>query len=84
MSQDTIPARVAKIIADQFGGLKPTEVEPDMKLREDLGADSLDAVEIALALEEEFGVQIADDACADCTTVGELQQLMLKLQGESA
>lgn len=76
---DTIETRVARIIADQFGGLKLDDIEPDLKLKGDLGADSLDAVEIALALEEEFGLQIPDDDCAACTTVGELQQLLVKM-----
>lgn len=80
MSTD-IEIRVARIIADHFGGLKLEEIEPEMELKADLGADSLDNVELVMALDEEFGVQIADDACADCTTVGDLQQLMLKLAG---
>lgn len=84
MSQLAIETRVAKLIADHFGGLKQAEIEPDLHLRADLKADSLDAVELAMKLEEEFGVQISEDACADCTTIGELQQLMVKLQGDVA
>ncbi|MFN3819911.1 acyl carrier protein [Blastomonas sp.] len=84
MSQLGIETRVAKLIADDFGGLKLADIEPDMHLRADLKADSLDAVEIAIKLEEEFGVQISEDACADCATIGELQQLLVKLQGEAA
>lgn len=81
---ETIETRVARIIANQFGGFKLTEIEPDMKLKDDLAADSLDEIEIVMALEEQFGRQIADDDCIACTTVGELQQLMVKLVGESA
>lgn len=84
MTETTTETRVARIIADHFGGLKLADIEPDMKLRDDLGADSLDAVEIVLALEEEFGVPIVDDDCAACATVGELQQLVVKLQGPVA
>ena len=81
MTQPTIEARVAKILADHFGKLDPATVTPDLSFRENLEADSLDGVEIALALEEEFGVQITDDECAECATVGELQQLLVKLTG---
>ncbi|MAF60239.1 acyl carrier protein [Blastomonas sp. CCH5-A3] len=84
MTQPTIEARVAKILADQFGKLDPATVTPELNLREDLRADSLDGVEIAMALEEEFGVQITDDECEACTTVGELQQLLVKLTGGAA
>lgn len=79
-----IEARVAKILADQFGKLDPAIVTPELSLRENLEADSLDGVEIALALEEEFGVQITYDECEACTTVGELQQLLVKLTGGAA
>lgn len=84
MTQLTIEARVAKLLADHFGRLDPATVTPDLSLREHLKADSLDGVEIAMALEEEFSVQITDDECAECTTVGELQQLLVKLTGGAA
>jgi len=79
-----IEARVAKLLADHFGRLDPATIEPDMLLRDHLKADSLDGVEIAMKLEEEFAVQITDDECAECTTVGELQQLLVKLTGGAA
>lgn len=84
MTQLTIEARVARLLADHFGRLDPATVTPDLNLREHLKADSLDGVEIALALEEEFSVQITDDECAECTTVGELQALLVKLTGGAA
>lgn len=84
MSQDTIQTRVAKLIADHFGGLKLAEIQPDMELKADLGAESLDNVELVMALEEEFAVQISDDEAETCTTVGDVQQLLVKLQGEVA
>lgn len=81
MTQDTTQTRVARIIADHFGGLKLADIEPDMKLEEDLGADSLDNVELIMALEEEFAVTITDDAAEACQTVGDIQQLIVTLQG---
>lgn len=84
MSQLAIEIRVAKVIADHFGGLKLEEIEPEMELKADLGADSLDAAELPMKLEEEFGVQISDDAAETCTTVRDVQHLLVKLQGDVA
>lgn len=63
--------KVAKIIAEELN----TNVESlsmETRLVEDLGADSLDAVEIMFALEEEFGMEIEDDAAQAIKTVGDL------------
>lgn len=61
--------------------LEQVEVEPakiDMKadLRADLGADSLESVEIVMALEETFGVEISDDVAESLKTVGDLVQFV--------
>jgi len=52
--------RVQHIIVDQLG-VKPEEVVPDADFVEDLGADSLDTVELVMAFEEEFGFEISDE-----------------------
>lgn len=62
--------RVKSIIAEQLG-VKPEEVTPEASFVEDLGADSLDTVELVMALEEEFGVEIPDEDAEKMTTVGE-------------
>ena len=49
--------RIKKIVVDQLG-VKPDQVTPEAKFIEDLGADSLDTVELVMALEEEFGNEI--------------------------
>jgi acyl carrier protein len=59
MSQ-TIEERVRGIISDQLG-VSEDEVKPDSKFIEDLGADSLDIVELIMAMEEEFEIEIPDD-----------------------
>ena len=51
-------------------------IVPDARFAEDLGADSLDLVELVEALEQEFGVQIDDAELADITTVGEAHELL--------
>ena len=62
--------RVIRIIVDQLG-VKEEQVQPDAKFVEDLGADSLDTVELVMALEEEFGTQIPAEEAELLTTVGE-------------
>ena len=57
---ENIEERVKEIIADRLG-VDPEEVTPDASFVEDLGADSLDTVELVMALEEEFGVEIPDE-----------------------
>jgi acyl carrier protein len=52
--------KVKAIIAEQLG-VKPEEVTPDASFIDDLGADSLDTVELVMALEEEFGIEIPDE-----------------------
>lgn len=55
-----VAERVKKIIADQLG-VEPENVTPEATFVEDLGADSLDIVELVMALEEEFGIEIPDE-----------------------
>ena len=68
MSQDDIFARVKKIVADQLE-VDPGEVKPEANFANDLGADSLDTVELVMALEEEFDIEIPDEAAEAITTV---------------
>ena len=56
----SVEDRVKSIIVEQLG-VDAEEVQPDAKFVEDLGADSLDTVELIMAFEEEFGVEISDD-----------------------
>jgi acyl carrier protein len=64
----SIEERVKKIIVDQLG-VDEAEVTPEAKFIDDLGADSLDTVELVMALEEEFGVEIPDEDAEKITTV---------------
>ena len=60
--------KVKKIIVEQLG-VEAEEVTPEAKFIEDLGADSLDTVELIMALEEEFGVEIPDEDAEKIVTV---------------
>lgn len=62
--------KVKEIIAEQLG-VKKEEVTDDAKFIDDLGADSLDTVELVMALEEEFGIEIPDEDAEKMVTVGE-------------
>jgi acyl carrier protein len=60
--------KVKKIIIDQLG-VDEAEVTPEAKFIDDLGADSLDTVELVMALEEEFGIEIPDEDAEKIATV---------------
>ncbi len=64
----SVEDRVKSIIVEQLG-VDAEEVTPEASFVEDLGADSLDTVELIMAFEEEFGVEIPDDAAEKITTV---------------
>jgi len=64
----SIDERVKAIVVEQLG-IKEEDVRPASSFVEDLGADSLDTVELVMALEEEFKVEIPDDVAESITTV---------------
>lgn len=64
----TIEERVKKIVVDQLG-VKEEEVTADASFIDDLGADSLDTVELVMALEEEFDCEIPDEEAEKITTM---------------
>ena len=65
-----VDEKVKDIIAEQLG-VKKEEIKPESSFVDDLGADSLDTVEVVMALEEEFGIEIPDEDAEKITTVGE-------------
>ena len=62
--------KIKSIIAEQLG-VKPEEVTPAASFVDDLGADSLDTVELIMALEEEFNIEIPDEDAEKMKTVGD-------------
>jgi len=65
---DEIAQKVIKIVADQLN-VDEEEVRPDSSFVDDLGADSLDTVELVMAFEEEFGIEIPDEDAEKIQTV---------------
>ncbi|WP_254564203.1 acyl carrier protein [Oscillatoria sp. HE19RPO] len=70
MSQEDIFSQVKKIVTEQLE-VEGEKVTPSASFAEDLGADSLDTVELVMALEENFDIEIPDEAAEKITTVQE-------------
>lgn len=68
---ENVTARVRELIAEELG-VSLDQIIPEASFVEDLGADSLDTVELIMALEEEFGLEIADDVAETLQTVGDV------------
>ena len=71
MAEKTIEEKVKDIIVEQLG-VNPEQVTPQASFIEDLGADSLDIVELVMAFEEEFGVEVPDEDAEKLQNVGDV------------
>ena len=67
-AEQEIQERVIQIISDKLA-LDPDQITPDSRFNEDLGADSLDVVELLMALEDEFGLTIDEEEAENIVTV---------------
>ncbi len=74
--------RVKEIIVQQLG-VDINEVTPEASFIDDLGADSLDTVELVMAFEEEFGIEIPDEDAEKLTTVGDALKYLHEKLGKS-
>ena len=73
--------KITEIIVEQLG-VKPEEVIPEASFVDDLGADSLDTVELVMALEEEFGIEIPDEDAEKIQTVGDAIRYIEEKSGQ--
>jgi len=69
--REAIEQRVKEIVGEHLG-VEQEEVRPDARFIEDLGADSLDIVELVMALEEEYEVEVPDEEAEKLRTVGDV------------
>ncbi len=71
--------KVKEMLAEQLG-IDNDKISENSKIVEDLGADSLDIVELLMALEDEFGITVPDDKTQDLATVGDIVNLIESIQ----
>jgi acyl carrier protein len=79
----SVQDKVRSIIAEQLG-VKLEEVTPQASFIDDLGADSLDTVELVMALEEEFGIEIPDEEAEKMVAVGDAIKYIEEKAGQKA
>ncbi len=72
--------KVQKVIAEQLE-IDPATITPETNIYDDLGADSLDAVELVMSLEDEYGITIPDEAANDLVTVGKIAEYLERVIG---
>jgi len=77
MDEAKVLEQVKKVVVDQLG-VSEAEVKKESSFVDDLGADSLDTVELVMAFEEEFSVEIPDDAAETIVTVGDAVNFLEK------
>ena len=77
LNMSDVAERVKKIVVEHLG-VEPDKVTEDASFIDDLGADSLDTVELVMAFEEEFGIEIPDDAAETIQTVGDAVNFIKK------
>lgn len=70
MSEDTTLERISTMIIERFG-VDAEKVSRDLTFQEDLGADSLDVVELIMEMEDVFSIQISDEDAEKITTIGD-------------
>ena len=80
VTQEIVASRVENIIRKQVGS--DTSLFPETHLQDDLGMDSLELVELGVALENEFGVSIADADVRRCGTLSDVIHLVLRAESE--
>ena len=82
VSQEEIIAGIAEII-EEVTGIEPSEITPEKSFVDDLDIDSLSMVEIAVAAQDKFGVEIPDDQLKDLTTVQDVIEFVRKAEASA-
>ena len=79
MTEETLEQQIIKIVADQLG-IEPSSIQLDSAFVADLGADSLDTVELVMTLEDHFQIEIPDDDAESITTPRKAIEYISKLK----
>jgi acyl carrier protein len=79
---DSLEIKVRNILAEQLG-VDLVEVSPDARILEDLGADSLDVVEMVMSLEEAFDIEIPDEDVEELRTVADVERYVTRVAGDA-
>ena len=74
---DKMRDRIRSLVADQLG-VDLAEVAPTSAIQDDLGADSLDVVELVMSLEDAFDIEVPDDEVEDMRTVADIQRYVIE------
>ena len=69
---DELAGKIRLLVAEQLG-VEPNQVTPQASILDDLGADSLDVVELVMAIEENFDIEIPDEAIETMRTIGDVE-----------
>ncbi|MFA5867420.1 MAG: acyl carrier protein [Actinomycetota bacterium] len=80
MDRDQVFEKVKELIVEHLG-VNEAQIKPEATFADDLGADSLDIVELVMAMEEKFGAEISDEAAQKIATVGDAVQYIVDQQG---
>jgi acyl carrier protein len=80
---DNLEQRVRNIVAEQLG-VDLSEVRSDASILDDLGADSLDVVEMVMSLEEAFDIEVPDEDVEEMRTVADVERYITRAVGEAA
>ncbi len=80
MDRDQVFETVKELIVEHLG-VNEAQIKPEATFADDLGADSLDIVELVMAMEEKFGAEISDEAAQKITTVGDAVQYIVDHEG---
>ena len=76
-SVEVVGERLRGLMAEQLG-VDPGEMRPEASILEDLGADSLDVVELVMAIEEAFDIEVSDEDAEAMRTVGDVESYVAK------
>ena len=74
---DDLTGRICALVADQLG-VDIAEITPEASILDDLGADSLDVVELVMSLEDTFDIEVPDEEVESMRTIGDIQQYVCR------